>query len=337
MRRSRLVMNMTSMLDILIILFFAQAIEFKDKTDQKISECEQSADALQEKYVGMEAQVTFLKKNNEKLTDSNLQLAADIEKLNNSNAMLSENNKKLHSDLSQKANELADISEQYNHVKNELDHKDKELKKIKNDIHLVGENIEPDPIIENILQKNTDNSKGKTAEKIIEFINTQRDIQKQTEKKVAIWIVTLDNFYDKRDKKEHLILRLFISGKENKKFKELSEKQPWDWGNSDEIHPEELKAQLLAAFNRIDVISDSDIQLVNIVLCFKDKSDTILTPQIKVFNKVYEDLFYQLEKIYSEAPSVDNPKGRGKGVIRLIPIPFDPEELHPLDPDMLIK
>lgn len=319
-------MNMTSMLDILIILFFAQAIEFKNITDQKISECESSVADLQSENSELYKKVNPLQTENRDLAQSNKKLASD--------------NEELYRQLSQKTNELAEKSEQYSLVKEELEIRNKELKKIKSDIHLVGESIDFNSVLDRIVFNNSESSKEDITKRIIDFIQTQHDIQKQTEKEITYWIITLSNSYDKRDGKANLILRLFIRGKENIAFQKLSEKRPWDWGKPRETEPDKLKDQLLAALNDKNIIPDTDIQRINIILCFQDKTSnnsSLLTPQIEVFDAIFKDVFLQLQNTYSSKQSADNPNGRGLGEIRVIPIPFDPRDIHPLDPELLIK
>lgn len=314
------------MLDILIILFFAQAIEFKSITDQKISECESSVADLQSENIELYNKVNPLETKNKDLTQSNKKLAADNEELNRQ--------------LTQKNDELAEKTEQYFLVKDELENRNKELKKIKNDIHLVGDSIDFNSVLDRILLDRNEASKEDATKRIIDFIQTQHDIQKQTEKEITFWIITLSNSYDKRDGKANLILRLFVRGKENLAFKKLSEKRPWDWGKPRETEPDKLKNQLLAALNDKNIIPDTDIQRINIILCFQDKTNnnaSLLTPQIDVFDLIFKDVFLQLQNTYSSKQTTDNPNGRGLGEIRLIPIPFDPRDLHPLDPELLIK
>ena len=323
-------MNMTSMLDILIILFFAQAIENKDKIDKDITVRKQKVEKLLSENSELKNQVVLLKKDKEQLANINIVLTKN-------NKELTADNNGLKTDLSQTKDLLKQKTEELAQKTDDLKNKEIELKKIKDEIHLVGEKFNSEKILEELQLNKKEISKEEATTKVIEFIHTQRDIQKQTEKEIAIWIITLGNTFDNRDNKAKLILRLFIRGKEIDEFRNWSKDQPWDWKN-----PNSLKSQLLEALNNKSVIPDTDIHQINIILCFKENTkngtnkDSLLTPQIDAFNMIFMDLFLQLQDTYNKEQSSTNPNGRGKN-IRLIPIPFNPKELHSLDPELLIK
>ena len=337
MHRAKLVMNMTSMLDILIILFFAQAIENKDKIDKDITVRKQEVENLQSVNSELKNQVISLENDKDKLANKNIELT-------NNNKNLTARNNGLKTDLSKTKDMLKQKTEELAQKTDDLKNKETELKKIKAEIHLVGEKFNSEKILEELQLNKKEISKEEATTKVIEFIHTQRDIQKQTEKEIAIWIITLGNTFDNRDNKAKLILRLFIRGKEIDEFRNWSKDQPWDWKTRSDKkkYPENLKSQLLEALNNKSVIPDTEIHQINIILCFKENTKnapnkkSLLTPQIDAFNMIFMDLFLQLQDTYNKEQSSANPNGRGKN-IRLIPIPFDPKELHSLDPELLIK